>query len=51
MELYSKTLSSIASDIKEKKVTIKEVLDSVYKRIEEVEPKVGAYNFNKDTSI
>ena len=42
MELYSKTLSSIASDIKEKKVTIKEVLDSVYKRIEEVEPKVGA---------
>ena len=43
MELYSKTLSSIASDIKEKKVTIKEVLDSVYKRIEEVEPKVGAY--------
>ena len=43
MELYSKTLSSITSDIKEKKVTIKEVLDSVYKRIEEVEPKVGAY--------
>ena len=43
MELYSKTLSSIASDIKEKKVTIKEVLDSVYKRIEAVEPKVGAY--------
>ena len=43
MELYSKTLSSIASDIKEKKVTIKEVLDSVYKRIEEVEPKVGRF--------
>ena len=43
MELYSKTLSEISKDIKEKKVTIKEVLDSVYKRIEEVEPKVGAY--------
>lgn len=43
MELYSKTLSEIAKEIKEKKVTIKEVLDSVYKRIEEVEPKVGAY--------
>lgn len=43
MELYSKTLSEIAKDIKDKKVTIKEVLDSVYKRIEDVEPKVGAY--------
>ena len=43
MELYSKTLSEIAKDIKNKKVTIKEVLDSVYKRIEDVEPKVGAY--------
>lgn len=43
MELYSKTLSEIAKDIKNKKVTIKEVLDSVYKRIEEVEFKVGAY--------
>ena len=43
MELYSKTLSEISKDIKEKKVTIKEVLDSVYKRIEETEPKVGAY--------
>lgn len=43
MELYSKTLSEISKDIKDKKVTIKEVLDSVYKRIEEVEPKIGAY--------
>lgn len=43
MELYSKTLSEIAKDIKDKKVTIKEVLDNVYKRIEDVEPKVGAY--------
>ena len=43
MELYSKTLSEIAKDIKNKKVTIKDVLDSVYKRIEDVEPKVGAY--------
>ena len=43
MELYSKTLSEIAKDIKDKKVTIKEVLDSVYKRIEDVEYKVGAY--------
>lgn len=43
MELYSKTLSEIAKDIKDKKISIKEVLDSVYKRIEEVEPKIGAY--------
>lgn len=43
MELYSKTLKEIARDIKDKKVSIKEVLDSVYKRIEEVEPKIGAY--------
>lgn len=43
MELYSKTLSEIAKDIKDKKLTIKEVLDSVYKRIEDVEHKVGAY--------
>ncbi len=43
MELFSKTLSEISKDIKEKKVTIKDVLDSVYKRIEQVEPKIGAY--------
>lgn len=43
MELFSKTLSEISKDIREKKVTIKEVLDSVYNRIDEVEPKVNAY--------
>ena len=35
MELFSKTLSEISKDIREKKVTIKEVLDSVYNRIDD----------------
>lgn len=43
MELYGKTLAEIAKDIKDKKVTIKEVLDSVYSRIDDVESKVDAY--------
>lgn len=43
MELYSLTVSEIAKKIKEKEITIKEVLDSVYNRIENVEEKVSAY--------
>jgi aspartyl-tRNA(Asn)/glutamyl-tRNA(Gln) amidotransferase subunit A len=43
MELYSKTISEIASDIKSKKVTVKEVLDSVYSRIDSLEDTIGAY--------
>ena len=43
MELYSLSLKEIASKIKNKEVTIKEVLDSVYGRIENVENKVDAY--------
>ena len=43
MELYSLTVSEIARKIKEKETTIKEVLDSVYNRIENVEEKVSAY--------
>ena len=43
MELYNLGVTQIASKIKNKEVTIKEVLDSVYKRIEEVEPKIDAY--------
>lgn len=43
MELYSLTVSEIARKIKEKEITIKEVLDSVYNRIENVEGKVSAY--------
>lgn len=43
MELYNMTLSQIAKKIKEKKLTIKEVLDSQFSRIEKVEPKVEAY--------
>lgn len=43
MELYSLTLSEIAKKIKEKEVSIKEVLDSVFARIDEVEGKVEAY--------
>ena len=39
MELYSLSLKEIASKIKKREVTIKEVLDSVYCRIEEVEKK------------
>ncbi len=51
MELYSKTLNEISKDIKDKKVTIKEVLDSVYKRIDKLEPKIGAYiTLTKDAS-
>lgn len=43
MKLYSLTVSEIARKIKEKEITIKEVLDSVYNRIENVEEKVSAY--------
>ncbi len=43
MNLYSLSLSDIAKKIKLKEVLIKEVLDSVYARIDEVEPKVDAY--------
>ena len=43
MKLYSLTVSKIARKIKEKEITIKEVLDSVYNRIENVEEKVSAY--------
>ncbi len=43
MELYNQTLSNIANDIKSKKITIREVLDSVYSRIDNIEPKIDAY--------
>lgn len=43
MNLYSLTLTEVAEKIKNKEVTIKEVLDSVYSRIDDVEPKVDAY--------
>lgn len=43
MELYSLTLAQIAKEIKDKKVTIKEVLDSVYNRIDEKDEKVNGY--------
>ena len=43
MELYSLSLNEIASKIKNKEVTIKEVLDSVYARIDSVESKVDAF--------
>lgn len=42
-DLYTLTLAQIAKKIKEKKVKIKDVLDSVYSRIDAVEPKVDAY--------
>ncbi len=43
MELYSLTLTEVANKIKNKEVTIKDVLDSVYGRINDVESKVDAY--------
>ncbi len=43
MDLYSLTLTEVASKIKNKEVTIKEVLDNIYSRIDDVEPKVDAY--------
>ena len=43
MSLYDLTLNEVASKIKNKEVTIKEVLDDIYSRIEDVEPKVDAY--------
>lgn len=43
MELYSLTLKEIAKKISDKEVTIKEVLDSVYSRIENVEKSVQAF--------
>ena len=43
MELYNLSLNQIAKKIKSKEVTIKEVLDSVYKRIESLDETLGAY--------
>lgn len=43
MELYSLTLHEIANKIKNKEVKIKDVLDSVFSRIDEKEKKVNAY--------
>lgn len=43
MELYELSLNEVAKKIKNKEVTIKEVLDSVYSRIDRVEEKVNAY--------
>ncbi len=43
MSLYDLTLTEVASKIKNKEVTIKEVLDDIYSRIEDIEPKVDAY--------
>lgn len=43
MELYNYSISQIAKKIKDKEITIKEVLDSVYSRIDEVEKKIDGY--------
>lgn len=43
MELYNETLANIAKDIKEKRVTIKEVLDNVYSRIDQKDEKIKGY--------
>lgn len=43
MELYHLTVSELAKKIKEKEVSIREVLDSIYGRIQAVEKEVDAY--------
>ena len=43
MELFELTLSEVAKKIKNKDVSIKEVLDSVFARIDYAEPKIEAY--------
>ena len=43
MNLYDLSLKEVADKIKNKQVTIKEILDSVYKRIEEVEDSLDAF--------
>lgn len=43
MELYNLSLSKIASMIRKKEVSIKDVLDSVYSRIECIDENLGAY--------
>ena len=51
MELYSLTLHEVAEKIRNKEVTIKEVLDSVYSRIDNKEKSVDAYlSFCKDAA-
>ncbi len=49
MELYSLTIHEISDKIKSKEVTIREVLDSIYSRIDDIETKVNAYiNLTKE---
>ena len=49
MELYSLTINELRDKIKNKEVTVKEVLDSVYSRIDSVENKINAYiSFTKE---
>lgn len=43
MELYQLSASEIATKIKEKEVTIKAVLDSVFDRIDQIEEKIDGY--------
>lgn len=43
MNLYSLTLHEIRDKMRSGEISSKDVLDSVYKRIEEVEDKIGAY--------
>ncbi len=43
MELYQQTIEQLHKQLIEKKIKPSEILDSVYKRIDAVEPKVKAY--------
>lgn len=43
MELYRLGLEEIAKKIKEKEISIKDVLDSVFERIDQTEEKIDAY--------
>jgi len=43
MELFSETIESLHKQLTEKKIKPKDILDSVFKRIDSVDPKVKAY--------
>ncbi len=43
MELYQQTIEELSTQLKEKKIKPKDILDSVYKRIKQVDPKVKGF--------
>jgi len=43
MELYQQTIEELHTQLKEKKIKPRDILDSVYKRIKQVDPRVKGY--------